>query len=161
VSYLTLFTSAFLAATIFPAQSEALLLALILGGEHPVWLLVLVATVGNTLGSVLNWWLGRYLHHFRHRRWFPVSEKTLRAAEQRFQKYGLWSLLLSWLPVIGDPLTVVAGLLRVPFWTFLLLVGLAKGARYLLISGVVWFPVGQAVLFGDFRNALLYTHYTP
>lgn len=139
-AYFSLFAAAFLAATIFPAQSEALLLALIVGGSHSVGWLVLVATLGNTLGSVLNWWLGRYLHHFRHRRWFPVSEKTLNAAEQRFQKYGLWSLLLSWVPIIGDPLTVVAGLLRVPFWTFLFLVGVAKGMRYLLISGVVWLP---------------------
>lgn len=139
-AYFSLFAAAFLAATIFPAQSEALLLALIVGGSYSVGWLVLVATLGNTLGSVLNWWLGRYLHHFRHRRWFPVSEKTLKAAEQRFRKYGLWSLLLSWVPIIGDPLTVVAGLLRVPFWTFLLLVGVAKGMRYLLISGVVWLP---------------------
>lgn len=140
MAYFSLFAAAFLAATIFPAQSEALLLALIVSGSHPVGWLVLVATLGNTLGSVLNWWLGRYLHHFRHRRWFPVSEKTLNAAEQRFQKYGLWSLLLSWVPIIGDPLTVVAGLLRVSFWKFLLLVGIAKGMRYLLISGVVWLP---------------------
>ncbi|MEZ5535019.1 MAG: YqaA family protein [Thiolinea sp.] len=135
--YLSLFFSAFLAATIFPAQSEALLVTLTLKQPEAVGWLVLVATVGNTLGSVLNWWLGRYLHHFRHKRWFPVSEKGLQRAEQRFRKYGLWSLLLSWMPVIGDPLTVVAGLLRVPFWTFLLLVGVAKGGRYLLISGVV------------------------
>lgn len=138
MTYLALFASAFLAATILPAQSEALLLALILDDPSAVGWLILVATVGNTLGSVLNWWLGRYVHHFQDRRWFPVSKESLHYAEQRFRKYGLWSLLLSWVPIIGDPLTVIAGILRVPFRTFLLLVGIAKGARYLVIGGVVF-----------------------
>lgn len=137
MAYLSLFTAAFLAATLLPAQSEVLLLALILDDPTRVGWLILVATVGNTLGSVLNWWLGRYLHRFQGKRWFPVSEDALKYAEQRFRKYGLWSLLLSWMPVIGDPLTVIAGILRVPFWTFLVLVGIAKGIRYALIGGVV------------------------
>lgn len=126
--------AALLAATLIPAQSETVLLALVLGGEHPVWLLVGVATFGNTLGSVLNWWLGRYLEHFRERRWFPVSAASLAKAQERFQHYGWWSLLLSWLPIIGDPLTVMAGFMRVPFLPFLLLVALAKGGRYALIG---------------------------
>lgn len=138
MTYLTLFTAAFLAATILPAQSEALLLALILDNPAAVGWLILVATVGNTLGSVINWWLGRYVHRFQDRRWFPVSKESLHYAEQRFRKYGLWSLLLSWVPVIGDPLTVIAGILRVPFWTFLALVGVAKASRYLVIGGVVF-----------------------
>jgi len=137
MAYLSLFIAAFLAATILPAQSEALLLALILADPQAVGGLILTATVGNTLGSVLNWWLGRYLHHFQDKRWFPVSKKSLEYAEQRFRKYGKWSLLLSWMPVIGDPLTVIAGLLKVPFRTFLILVSIAKGLRYLVIGGVV------------------------
>lgn len=137
MTYLSLFVAAFLAATILPAQSEALLLALTLNNPDSIGWLILTATVGNTLGSVVNWWLGRYLHHFQDRRWFPVSKKQLAYSEQRFKKYGKWSLLLSWVPVIGDPLTVIAGLLGVPFRTFLLLVGIAKGARYLVIGGVV------------------------
>ncbi len=135
---LTLFVSAFLAATILPAQSEALLVALIVSEPSAVGWLILIATLGNTLGSVLNWWLGRYVHHFQGKRWFPVSKDSLQYAEQRFRKYGLWSLLLSWVPVIGDPLTVVAGILRVPLTTFLLLVGVAKAARYLVVGGVVF-----------------------
>ncbi len=134
MSYFSLFMAALLAATLIPAQSETVLLALVLGDEHPVWLLVGVATFGNTLGSVLNWWLGRYLEHFRERRWFPVSAASLAKAQERFQRYGWWSLLLSWLPIIGDPLTVMAGFMRVPFLPFLLLVALAKGGRYALIG---------------------------
>lgn len=134
MSYFSLFMAALLAATLIPAQSETVLLALVLGGEHLVWLLVGVATFGNTLGSVLNWWLGRYLEHFRGRRWFPVSAASLAKAQERFQRYGWWSLLLSWLPIIGDPLTVMAGFMRVPFLPFLLLVALAKGGRYALIG---------------------------
>lgn len=134
MSYFSLFMAALLAATLIPAQSETVLLALVLGDEHPVWLLVGVATFGNTLGSVLNWWLGRYLEHFRGRRWFPVSAASLAKAQERFQRYGWWSLLLSWLPIIGDPLTVMAGFMRVPFLPFLLLVALAKGGRYALIG---------------------------
>ncbi len=134
MSYLSLFLAALLAATLIPAQSEALLVGLILSGTHSFWGLIAVATLGNTLGSVLNWWLGRSLEHFRHQRWFPVSSSTLEKAQVRFQRYGRWSLLLSWMPVIGDPLTVVAGLLKVPFWPFLGLVALAKGGRYLLLA---------------------------
>lgn len=137
MSYLSLFIAAFLAATLLPAQSEALLLALVLDNPSVVGWLILTATIGNTLGSVLNWWLGRYLHHFQDKRWFPVSKKSLGYAEQRFRKYGKWSLLLSWMPIIGDPLTVIAGLLKVPFRTFLILVSIAKGLRYLVIGGVV------------------------
>lgn len=132
--YLSLFLAALLAATIIPAQSETVLVALLLDGSHTVGLLLLVATIGNTLGSVINWWLGRYIEHFRNKRWFPVSDTGLERAQQRFQRYGYWSLLLSWVPIIGDPLTVVAGLMRVRFIPFLLLVLIAKGGRYAVLA---------------------------
>ncbi|HEX2216999.1 MAG TPA: YqaA family protein [Xanthobacteraceae bacterium] len=129
-----LFVSAFLAATILPVSSEAVLAALIAvrAGEMP--LLLAVATAGNTLGAIVNWLLGRWLAHFRRRAWFPVSEAKYAAAETRFRRYGLWSLLFSWVPIIGDPLTLIAGALRVPFLPFLVLVALGKAARYAAIA---------------------------
>lgn len=133
-AYSGLFIAALLAATLIPAQSESVLVGLVLSQHYAFWGLIVVATLGNTLGSVMNWWLGRYLQHFQHKRWFPVSAAGLQRAQMHFQRYGLWSLLLSWVPIIGDPLTVVAGLLRVPFWVFLGLVTLAKGGRYLLLA---------------------------
>lgn len=134
---LTLLLSAFLAATLLPAQSEAVLTALLLGEHHPVWLLLLVATVGNTLGALVNWAIGRGIERFRGRRWFPVSERSLDRAQRLYGRFGRWSLLLSWAPVFGDALTLVAGLMREPWWRFLLLVALAKGGRYLVVAGLV------------------------
>lgn len=135
-AYLGLFTAAFGAATLLPLQSEALLVALLLGGAQPVWALLLVASAGNVLGSLVNWWLGRYLQRFRGRRWFPVSDKRLLQAQAWYSRYGRWSLLFSWLPVIGDPLTLVAGIMREPLWRFVLIVSLAKTARYAVVAAL-------------------------
>ena len=129
-----LFLSALVAATVLPMQSEAVLVGLLLAGQQPAWLLVLVATTGNVLGSVLNWWLGRGIERFRDRRWFPASPQALDRASGWDRRHGRWSLLLSWVPVIGDPLTVIAGVLREPLASFLLLVTLAKAGRYLLLA---------------------------
>lgn len=129
-TYLALFGTAFLAATIFPAQSELLFAYLLHTGEHDWRMLLAIATVGNVLGSVTNWALGRMIERFRDRRWFPVSDGNLKRAERWYGRWGKWSLLLSWAPFIGDALTVAAGVLRTPFLTFLLLVLIAKGARY-------------------------------
>ena len=128
-----LFLAAFLAATLLPAQSEAVFLGLLYLGRTEPLLLLAVASVGNTLGSVVNWGLGRAVNEFRGQRWFPVSERRLAAAERWFARYGPVSLLLSWVPFIGDPLTVVAGILRVPIVTFVAIVGVAKTARYIAI----------------------------
>ncbi|MDX5299326.1 MAG: DedA family protein [Gammaproteobacteria bacterium] len=133
-AYLGLFIAALGAATLLPMQSEAVLTALLLAAKQPPILLLLVATAGNVLGSVVNWMLGRYIEHFRHKRWFPVSEDKLERAQQAYHRYGRWSLLLSWVPIIGDPLTVIAGTLREPFWSFLLIVFLAKAGRYLVLA---------------------------
>nr|WP_234462324.1 YqaA family protein [Stutzerimonas stutzeri] len=129
-----LFVAAFGAATLLPMQSEAVLVGLLLAAEQPPALLLLVATTGNVLGSAANWLLGRYIEHLRHRRWFPVPEDKLQRARQAYHRYGRWSLLLSWVPIIGDPLTVIAGVLREPFWSFLLIVLLAKAGRYLVLA---------------------------
>lgn len=134
MAYAGLFLSAFLAATILPVQSEALLVGLILNQQYSVSLLVLLATAGNCLGSIVNWWLGRYLEKFQNKPWFPVKEHGLKRAQDFYQKYGWWSVLLSWVPIIGDPLTVIAGFMRMPFWPFLVLIILAKGGRYLVIA---------------------------
>lgn len=131
--YAGLFFSAFFAATIIPAQSEAVLLALTATGKYPIGLLLAVASIGNILGSVVNWWLGRSIERFRHRRWFPIKQKELSKAQEWYQRYGRWSLLLSWVPIIGDPITVAAGMMREKLWIFTLLVALSKTTRYLVI----------------------------
>ena len=131
-----LFVLAFVAATILPAQSEAALATLVLGGTYHPALLIAVAGAGNVLGSVVNWGLGRAVDRFRDRRWFPVSAAALDRAARWYDRWGHWSLLLSWMPVIGDPLTVAAGVLREPLWRFLLVVGFAKVARYVAVAAV-------------------------
>jgi membrane protein YqaA with SNARE-associated domain len=132
LAYLGLFSSAFLAATLLPASSELVLLALLALGYMPGWLW-LCATVGNTLGAVVNWVLGRFLVRYHTHPYFPFAPATLLQAQIWFQRFGLWSLLFSWLPVIGDGLTFIAGLMRVRFWLFVLLTALGKGARYAVI----------------------------
>lgn len=133
-----LFASAFLSATFFPFQSELVFIALIASERQEPWLLLLVASTGNTLGAVLNWWLGRGIAHFGDRRWFPVKKQALEKAGRWFMRWGKWSLLLSWVPLIGDPLTVAAGVLRMRFLPFVTIVALAKTGRYaalMLIMG--------------------------
>ncbi len=142
LSYLLLFGSAFLAATILPFYSEVVLYALIQQGE-PGWALVVVASMGNTLGAVVNWVLGRYLLHFQDRRWFYFKPNQLHKAQAWFQRYGIWTLLLAWLPIGGDALTFVAGVMKVRLWLFVLLVGLGKTARYM---AVLW--LAQAGVLG-------------
>nr|WP_272211518.1 YqaA family protein [Marinicella sp. W31]MDC2877412.1 DedA family protein [Marinicella sp. W31] len=137
LAYASLFASALVAATILPLQSESVLGGLLLAGTYPAWLLILVASIGNVLGSIVNWFLGRGVARFRHRRWFPVGPQSFSRAERWYRKYGKWSLLLSWAPVIGDPLTVVAGALREPFTIFLVLVTVAKTCRYLVLAAAV------------------------
>jgi len=133
-TYASLFLTALVAATILPAQSEAVLAGLLLTREYPVWALIAVASAGNVLGSVINWGLGRGIERFAERRWFPVKRAALERAERWYHRYGRWSLLLSWAPFIGDPLTVVAGVLREPFPVFLALVTIAKVGRYLVLA---------------------------
>ncbi|NRH27953.1 VTT domain-containing protein [Pseudomonas sp. MS19] len=134
--YLGLFLSAFGAATLLPLQSEAVLVALLLSGDYSPWWLVVIASCGNVLGSLVNWLLGRAVERFRDRRWFPVSAQHLQRAQTQYQRYGHWSLLLSWMPVIGDPLTLIAGVMREPLWRFMLIVTLAKSARYAILAAI-------------------------
>ncbi|MGA0543488.1 YqaA family protein [Neotabrizicola sp. VNH66] len=136
IALVGLFLAAFAAATLIPAQSEAVLVAMILSANHPVWLLLAVATCGNVLGSAVNWAIGRFLTRFADRRWFPFSQAQMDKATGWYASWGHWSLLASWVPVIGDPLTLVAGVLREPFWRFALIVTLAKCGRYLVLAWV-------------------------
>jgi membrane protein YqaA with SNARE-associated domain len=137
LSYFLLFLSAFGAATLLPLQSEAVLATLLLKDQHAAVLLISVATLGNVLGSCVNWWLGLKIEQFKHSKWFPVSEKRLEQAQRFYHKYGFYSLLLSWTPVIGDPITLVAGLLKENFWRFLIIVLIAKAGRYIFIYWVI------------------------
>jgi len=143
-AYLGMFFAAFIAATLLPAQSELVLAGLLIAGKQPAWILIAVATVGNTLGSSTNWLLGVYCHRFRGRRWYPVNEVQLDKAVKWYHRYGRWSLLASWVPFIGDPLTLVAGVLREPFGSFFGIVLFAKLARYLVVAGLTlhWFGGG-------------------
>ena len=132
-AYGGLFLSALLAATILPMQSEAVLVGL-LRADYAPWLLMAIASIGNVLGAAINWLLGRGIERFRHRKWFPAREADLERAQRWYRRYGKWSLLLSWVPIIGDPITVIAGVLREPFPTFLALVAVAKTGRYLVLA---------------------------
>ncbi|MBW9087383.1 DedA family protein [Rhizobium wenxiniae] len=135
-AYAGLFSAAFIAATLLPLQSEAILVGLILKGDYSLIALLLTASVGNTLGSAVNWLLGRGVERFKDRRWFPVKPAQLEKAQGWYRRYGKWSLLLSWLPIGGDALTVAAGVMREPLPTFLILVFIGKAARYLVLAAI-------------------------
>ncbi len=129
-TYLSLFFTAFGAATILPGFSEIVFTSLVLAARQDWPLLLAIATAGNTLGGVVNWLLGRFLLHWQDRKWFPVSTRRLEQAGALFARYGYPLLLLSWLPIIGDPITLAAGVLKARFWPFLILVLIGKAARY-------------------------------
>lgn len=129
----SLFIVAFGAATILPFQSEIVFVALQLRGDIAIEWIVIFASVGNILGSGLNYALGRVLERYRGRRWFPVSEAQLEKARDWYLKWGVWTLLLSWAP-LGDALTIVAGVMRTKVWLFFLLVGIAKTVRYIVVA---------------------------
>lgn len=128
-----LFLAAFVAATLIPFQSEIIFAGMIVAEPERFGVILLVASVGNVLGSCLNYALGRGLMQLRVMERFRIPEEALLRAEAWFRRWGVWSLLLSWLP-LGDVLTVVAGTLRTPFWLFALLVTIAKTGRYLVLG---------------------------
>lgn len=131
--YGILFLAAFMSATLLPAQSEPLL-AVLIANYHASWLVLTAASVGNELGSVVNWLVGRRIERFSDRPWFPASRWSLARAERWYRRYGKWSLLMAWAPIVGDPLTVVAGVLREPLPVFLLLMGIGEIGRYVELA---------------------------
>lgn len=141
MTLLLLFCSAFLAATLLPFYSEAVLVSILADiPRHGVmtlakfpWLIWMVATLGNTLGAVFNWILGRYFLRFQNRKWFPFSSSKLESSQKWFQHYGVWTLLFAWLPIIGDAFTFIAGVMRVNVATLVVLSGIGKGARYAVL----------------------------
>jgi membrane protein YqaA with SNARE-associated domain len=134
---ISLFIGSFLAATILPFSSEVMLIAALKAGEVSTPTLVGVATFGNVMGALVNWGLGRYMMHWVEHRWFPFNQKQIDKASMRFNTYGIWSLLLSWVPIIGDPLTFIAGALSVRLLPFLILVTIGKAARYAFIGWAI------------------------
>ena len=131
MSYFSLFLTSFASATLLPGGSEALFIYLLSEHLSPT-LLLAIATLGNTLGSFINYILGKYATDFALSKGY-MKEKHLIKASSVFEKYGAWSLLFSWLPIIGDPLTFVAGIVRYSWWKFLMIVGFAKFARYIFV----------------------------
>ena len=131
--YLSLFAISFLAATILPFSSEFTLAGLIATSNYDNLILLIVASFGNTLGSVVNWALGFYSRNLTTKKWFPFKETQIERSSKWFRKFGKWSLLFAWVPVVGDPLTLVAGILRVKFIDFIILVAIGKVSRYLIV----------------------------
>lgn len=127
-----LFLAAFVAATLLPAQSELALAGVLLYGKIPAWLAIGSAWLGNVAGSCLNYALGRFAVAYAQGKLFPPD--TIAKARSRYQKYGRWALLLSWAPIIGDPITFAAGILKEKFAVFLAIVAAAKLARYLVVA---------------------------
>ena len=136
-----LFASCLAAGSVVPIPSEAAFLALLLGSDFTPWTLLVVATAGNVTGSAVNWLIGRGAARLAGRRWFPVSAETLDRGRNWYHRYGRWSLLMSWIPIIGDPLTITAGVMREPLWSFLLIVSTAKFARYAMLAGATLYFV--------------------
>lgn len=133
----SLFVVAFLAATILPGSSEAALVAALAFGSAPAWAAIGAATIGNTLGSCANWAMGRFGAEWRDHPRFPLTPAHYDKASRLFERWGKWALFFSWLPIVGDPLTIVAGLMRTPLRWFVPLVLAGKLARYLVVAGVV------------------------
>jgi len=132
-----LFLAALAAGSALPVPSEAAFAGVILTTTDPLWIAIAVATVGNVVGSFINWLIGRGVETLKHKRWFPASERQLEKAKVWYHRYGRWSLLLSFVPIIGDPLTIVAGVMREPLWSFIPLVAIAKGARYAVLAALL------------------------
>ena len=132
--YTSLFVSSFLSSTLLPGHSELTLTAFIFLKKYSIIDLIFFASIGNILGSILNWCIGYYLTNLKDKKWFPINRLHLTRASSWFLKYGKWTLFLSWVPIIGDPLTVIAGVFRVQIHIFILIVSLAKTMRYIFIS---------------------------
>lgn len=131
--YISLFIFCLTLGTFFPFASETYLITLLLSEKYNALLLLLLASVGNILGSVVSWLFGYFINYFINKPWFPINKYLLQKANSIFKKYGKWSLLFSWVPFIGDPIAFVAGTFRYNLIFFLIFVSIGKVSRYLLI----------------------------
>ncbi len=136
-AYLSLFIVSFLAATILPFSSEAILATYLLSETYNKFLLIFFVSFGNILGSIFNWFLGIYFLKFQDKKWFPFTNTQIDRSSRWFKKYGKWSLLFAWVPIIGNPITFIAGTMRIKFLIFLSLVSFGKIMRYFVISLLV------------------------
>tara|TARA_B110000902_G_C14042888_1_gene488557 strand:+ start:283 stop:702 length:420 start_codon:yes stop_codon:yes gene_type:complete len=136
-AYFLLLLISFLAATILPLSSELALASLLNTGKYNSFVLIGTASLGNILGSVFNWLLGFYLFKFLNKKWLPFKENQINVASKRFSKFGVWSLLFTWVPIIGDPLTFIAGILKINFLLFLFLVAVGKISRYFFVDALI------------------------
>jgi len=136
-AYFSLLLISFLAATILPLSSELVLASLLNTNEYSPFVLIGIASLGNILGSIFNWLLGFYLFKYINKKWLPFKENQINTATKRFSKFGLWSLLFAWVPILGDPLTFVAGILKVNFLLFLVLVTVGKISRYFFVYALI------------------------
>lgn len=135
MGYLILFSMSFLAATLLPGNSEVLV-AIMPSRGYNVWLVLLVATAGNYLGALINYCIGKYGRDFFFTRFMNVESEKLQRAENIFKRWGVPVLFFSWIPIIGDPLTVVGGVLNVNIYRFTVWVVLGKALRYLIVAGI-------------------------
>ena len=133
-AYITLFISSFLSSTILPGHSEITLTTFILLEKYSQFFLIFFASFGNIIGSVINWYLGFYITKFVNKSWFPFKKKQLDYVSLWYLKYGKWSLFFTWVPIIGDPLTIVAGIFRVPLIIFITIVSISKILRYIFVG---------------------------
>ncbi|MBN2740713.1 MAG: DedA family protein [Rhodobacteraceae bacterium] len=134
-SLISLFVSAMLAATPIPMQSEILFVALQTAGSASIWQMVLVASIGNTLGALVTYALGRGINHWKDRKWFPATQKQLAMGHRWLDRWGAPLLLLSWAPG-GDLVCLIAGVLRMNLWLFIPLVFIAKTGRYAALAWI-------------------------
>ena len=147
LSLLGLGVTAFLAATLLPGGSELALAGLMAAGTAPVWALVTVASIGNIAGSWVNWLIGRGASHLVHAdapaegRRAAAVQAAFQRAGHLFRRFGTWTLLFSWVPVIGDPLTLVAGASGVPILRFLSMVAIGKIVRFVIVAAVAHFSI--------------------
>lgn len=131
--YFNLLLISFLSATVLPLSSEILLSLMLLSKNYQALLLFIFVSVGNISGSIFNWYIGSKFLIFKDKKWFPLSSLQLEKSQKYFNKYGSWSILLAWLPIIGDPITILAGALKIKFFKFLVLVSISKLTRYLFL----------------------------
>lgn len=141
--YLLLFFSAFMAATLLPLYSEVVLFTLI--EKHNVLYPIIVATAGNTLGACVNWWLGKQVLRFKDKKWFYFSDIQITKGQVWFNRAGKWCLLFAWLPLVGDVFTLIAGTMRVPFGTFVVLTAIGKGARYCVVAAIAVYSLSPTI----------------